>query len=120
MKTTRKQAYVKKKHGIKLWVYPTKQKVTEAAYIEVSRGHFQEFYDRKSTFTYYIIQGRGTFYLNGRKVPVKATDVVIIPPKTRIWYLGKMKMILMTSPIWNAKNEVHVRFINSPQKVGSS
>lgn len=111
MKSTRKQAYRKNIHGIKLWVYPPHQKATEVAYIEVSHGHFEEFYNKKSTFTYYIIQGRGTFYLNGEATPVKATDVVIIPPKTRIWYLGKMKMTLTTSPAWNAKNEVHVRFI---------
>ena len=117
MKTTRKQAFVKKKHGIKLWVYPTKQKVSEVAYIESTNGHFQEFYDKKSTFTYYILHGRGTFYLNGKAVPVKATDAVIIPPKTRIWYLGNMKMIEVTSPVWNAKNEVHIRFIQPAKRL---
>lgn len=116
-KTTRKQAYFKKKHGIKLWVYPTNQKVAEVVYIEVAKGHFQEFYDKKSTFTYYILAGRGTFYLNGKAVPVKATDAIIIPPKTKIWYLGKMKMIEVTSPVWNPKNEVHVRFIPRPKRV---
>ncbi|MBI3573037.1 MAG: DUF861 domain-containing protein [Candidatus Kerfeldbacteria bacterium] len=117
MKATRKQAHIKKKHGIKLWVYPAKQKVSEVAYIESTVGHLQEFYDKKSTFTYYILAGQGTFYLNGKAVPVKATDVVIIPPMTKIYYIGKMKMTLTTSPVWNAKNEVHVRFIRSTKHI---
>jgi len=116
MKSTRKQALVKRKHGIKLWVYPTKQKVTEVVYIESVAGHFQEFYDKKSTFTYYILSGRGTFFLNGKAFPVKATDAIIIPPKTTIYYLGKMKMIEVTSPVWSPKNEVHVRIIPRAKK----
>ncbi|MBI5037666.1 MAG: AraC family ligand binding domain-containing protein [Candidatus Kerfeldbacteria bacterium] len=119
MKLTRRTAQVKKKHGIKLWVYPIKRKEAGVAYVEVAQGHLQEFYDTKSTFIYYIIEGRGGFYLNGKRVAVKATDLITIPPMTKIYYMGKMKMILTTIPAWHAKNEVHVRFIKQPKKHAS-
>ena len=74
--------------------------------------HFQEFYDIESHFTYYIVEGEGTFVLNDKKVKVKATDLVVIPPKTRIHYFGKMKMVLTVSPAFKEENERHVRIVN--------
>ncbi|MDD5566693.1 MAG: hypothetical protein PHH01_00705 [Patescibacteria group bacterium] len=111
MKITKKNAFRNIKHGIKLWVYPTGRKEAGVAYIEVEKGHSQEFIDKKSTFIYYILEGRGTFYLNGKPISVKKTDLLVIQPKTKIYYLGKMKLILTTVPAWRAENEVHVRFI---------
>ena len=72
MKLTRKTARQVNKYGIRLWVYETKRKEVGVVYVEVKGGHFQEFYDKKSTFIYYIIQGRGTFFLNGKSITVKA------------------------------------------------
>lgn len=92
------------------------RKEAGVVYIEVEEGHFQEFYDKKSTFVYYIIEGKGTFYLDEKKTSVEATDLVIIPPMTKIYYFGKMKMTLTTVPAWQAENEVHVRFIEKSEK----
>jgi len=111
MKITKKEAGLVKKHGINLWVYKTNREEAGMVYVEVEEGHFQEFYDKKSTFFYYILQGRGTFYLDGKPTPVKATDFIVAPPLTKIYYFGKMKMVLMTVPGWKPENEVHVRFI---------
>ena len=111
MKITREQASQIEKHGINLWVYPTSRQEVGVVYVEVEKGHFQEFYDKESTFIYYIIEGEGKFFINGEEVPVKASDIVVIPPLTKIYYLGKMKMTLTTTPAWKAENEVHVRYI---------
>lgn len=111
MKYVRSSAHIKNKFGIKLWVYPVKRKEAGVAYIKVTKGHLEEFYNTKSTFIYYVVKGRGEFFLNGKKTSVKATDLVAIPPKTKIYYLGKMELLLTTVPAWQAKNEVHVRFI---------
>ncbi len=93
-------------------MYKINRKEAGLAYIEVKKGHFEEFTNKKSTFLYYIIKGTGTFFLNRKAVHVKATDLVVIPPKTKIYYKGSMQMILATVPAWRAKNEVHIRYIN--------
>ena len=111
MKITREEAEQVKKHGIDLWVYKTQRQEAGMVYVEVEEGHFQEFYDKKSTFLYYIIEGEGTFYLNGEAVPAKATDLIVASPMTKIYYFGKMKMVLVTAPAWRPENEVHVRYI---------
>jgi len=116
MKLTQKQAQLKHKFGAKLRVYKINKKEFGIVYIGVKKGHFEEFYNKKSTFIYYVIEGTGAFYLNGKKIPVKATNLIVIPPMTKIYYLGKMKMTLTTIPAWNAKNEVHVRFIKESVK----
>jgi mannose-6-phosphate isomerase-like protein (cupin superfamily) len=78
-------------------------------------GHFQEFYDTKSTFTYYIIKGNGTFFLDDEQIEVEATDLVVIPPNTHIHYFGTMEMVLTVSPAWKEENERHVRFVEESE-----
>lgn len=112
MKTTRKQAISRHKYGVDLKVYKTNNEAIGLVYENTRTGHFEEFYHKKSTFTWYILEGRGNFYLNDKKTGVKATDVIIAPPHTRIYYVGKMKMLLITTPAWQPQHEVHVRDIN--------
>ncbi|MFA5886325.1 MAG: cupin domain-containing protein [Patescibacteria group bacterium] len=112
MKTTKKEAEVKSKFGINLWVYQTNTKKAGFVYTEVAEGHLEEFYNKVSTFIYYILEGEGKFFLDGVETFVKATDLVVIPPNTKIYYLGKMKLNLITVPAWAPENEVHVRNIN--------
>lgn len=113
MKFSLKDSISKEKHGIKLNVYSNFEKVPEAntCLVDCEKGHFQEFYDKKSTFIYYIMEGEGTFYLDGEPTKVKATDLIVAKPNTKIYYLGKMKMLLTVTPAWQPENEVHVRFI---------
>ena len=110
-KISKDEAFHKHKHGIDLWVYPEINEHAELAHIQVQSGHFEEFYDKVSTFTYYIIEGQGTFFLDEKPYQVVAGDFLSIPPNTKIYYLGKMKMVLVTTPPWKAENEVHVRDI---------
>lgn len=111
MKSTRDLAEIKEKYGIKLWVHKTKSQQAGVVYIEVEKGHLEEFYHKTSTFVYYVLDGEGTFYLNERATPVKATDVIVLSPMTKIYYMGKMKLLLVTTPAWKEKDEVHVRYI---------
>lgn len=116
MKLTRDKTQLVSKHGINLWVYPVNRKEAGLVYVKVKEGHFQEFYDKKSTFFYYIIKGKGIFYLNRRPIKAKTADILAIPPRTKIYYFGNMEMILVTTPAWQPENEVHVRFIKKPIK----
>ena len=111
MKVSKEQAAHIQKHGIDLRVYETGCEGAGIVHVEVEEGHFQEFYHTKSTFLYYVIEGIGTFYLNGVPAPVQSGDMIKAPPLTRIYYIGNMKMVLVTTPAWSAEYEVHVRDI---------
>lgn len=99
------------KHGIDLSVYPVDREEVGLVHVDVREGHFQEFYDTTSTFVYYVLEGEGTFFLNGEPQLARARDVIVIPPMTRIYYLGDMRMVLVTAPAWKPEHEVHVRYI---------
>jgi quercetin dioxygenase-like cupin family protein len=98
----------KEKFGIDLDIYPN---VGGAGVVLVSveSGHNQEFYDKQSTFTYIILEGGGTFFLDDEAVKVAQGDVISIEPDTRIYYKGKMKMVLITTPAWKPENEVETK-----------
>jgi mannose-6-phosphate isomerase-like protein (cupin superfamily) len=95
------------KRGVLMRVYKTKQ--ASIVYQETEKGHNEEFYHDKSTFTYYIISGKGSWFINGKEQKVKAGDVVVVEPGNRFYYKGKLKQILVTIPRFDAKYSHHVR-----------
>jgi mannose-6-phosphate isomerase-like protein (cupin superfamily) len=100
------------KHGIDLTVYGIGVERANVVHVSVEEGHFQEFSDKESYYIYYIYEGSGLFVLDDEKIEAKATDMIVIPPKTRIHYFGKMKMVLTVSPAFNPDNENHIRFVD--------
>lgn len=114
-KFTAEKARKFNKHGIDLTVYGEDYPPANVVHVSVEKGHFQEFYDMESAYIYYIIKGKGSFFLNDEKVEAQATDLIVIPPKTRIHYFGKMEMVLTVAPAFNENNERHVRFIDESE-----
>lgn len=100
------------KYGIDLVVYGENLPEANVVHVSVKEGHFEEFYDIKSTYTYYIVEGKGTFLLNDEKIEAEAADLIVIPAKTRIHYFGTMEMVLTVAPAFNEKNERHVRIVD--------
>ncbi|GHD48999.1 hypothetical protein GCM10010317_027240 [Streptomyces mirabilis] len=100
------------KHGIDLSIYGHSDPSATVARVQVKRGHFQEFSNERSSYIYYVISGQGVFYLNGEAVTVRATDLITVPPNTRIYYFGAMEMLLAVTPAFDKKDERHVRFIS--------
>lgn len=103
------------KHGIDLTIYGQDEPSANVCYVSVKKGHFQEFYNIVSAFTYYIVEGKGTFFLNDEAIEVEATDLIVIPPNTRIHYFGTMEMVLTVSPAWKEEDERHVRFVEESE-----
>ena len=101
------------KHGVTMRVYNTKDHCPEASvvYQETQHGHLEEFYHTKSNFIYYIIEGKGIWFIEDVPYEVSAGDMVIVPPNTRFYYKGSLKQICITSPTWEPKFEHHVRDI---------
>ncbi|QQR89622.1 MAG: AraC family ligand binding domain-containing protein [Myxococcales bacterium] len=115
---TRDEAFSKSKFGIDLKVYPVRdatQNQVGMVTVETTHGHRQEFYDVASFFVYYIIEGQGAFIINGHKQPVKATDIIVVPPNHKFYYAGNLKMLLVTSPSWQPENEREVRKLTNEQ-----
>ena len=98
----------KEKFGISLDVYPN---VGDCGFVvvETETGHNQEFYDKESSFSYIVLEGSGSFFLDDEEVPVQQGDFVSISPNTRIYYKGKMRLVLITNPGWKAENEVETK-----------
>ncbi len=96
------------KFGIKLDIYP-KIEGSGIVRVKTEKGHNQEFYNVKSIFTYIILEGSGSFFLDDEDVKVEKGDVLSIEPKTRIYYKGSLDMILITTPPWQPENEVETR-----------
>ena len=96
------------KFEMKLDVYPN---VNDWGIVLASTetGHNQEFYSTKSTFTYIILEGNGSFFLNDEEIPVSKGDCLTIEPNTRIYYKGKIKLVLITTPAWKAENEIETK-----------
>jgi mannose-6-phosphate isomerase-like protein (cupin superfamily) len=114
-KYTTDQADKFNKHGVDLTVYNEGVEQANVVHVSVDEGHFQEFSDNESYYMYYIYEGSGVFVLNDEKVEAKATDLIVIPPQTRIHYFGTMKMVLTVTPAFNADNEKHIRFIDKSE-----
>lgn len=104
------------KYGIDLAVYEVDSKPdAEVVYEEVEIGHHQEWYSDRSTYQWFVIEGKGTFVINGEQFDVEEKDLVAVPPNNKMYYFGKMKMLLITSPPYNEEHEHHVRDIDESE-----
>lgn len=110
-----KDAKIKNKYGVDISLYNLNNPKVNIVYEEVKEGHFEEFLSKRSTYTWFIFKGEGTFVVNDEKIPVKAKDIVMVSPNNRIHYFGNMKMVLITVPAYNAKYERHIREIKKEE-----
>lgn len=114
-KHTKKDAADVQKHGVDLTIYGGETPEANTVLVSVKEGHFEEFKNVRSQFSYYIIKGEGTFVLDDEKVEVNATDLIVAPPGTRIHYFGAMVLLLTVSPAFNEQDEQHVRFVDESE-----
>jgi mannose-6-phosphate isomerase-like protein (cupin superfamily) len=103
------EALKKNVFGVDITGYNTPIKTLDIVFEETTRGRHEEFYDTVSTHMWLITEGEGTFVINDERYDVTARDLVIVPPKSRIYYVGTMKMVLVTTPGFEPKNEHHMR-----------
>jgi mannose-6-phosphate isomerase-like protein (cupin superfamily) len=99
------------KFGVDITLYET-DAPSNIVYEQVEVGHLQEWYSDKSTYQWFIIEGKGTYVINDEKHSVEAGDLVVVPPNNRMHYFGKMKMLLVTTPAYDETNEHEVRLID--------
>jgi mannose-6-phosphate isomerase-like protein (cupin superfamily) len=105
----KKDAKIFEKFGVKMHIYDTGD--VSIVYQETEKGHAEEFYNERSAFIYYIIEGKGSWFINGQEQKVNTGDVIRIEPGNKFYYKGKLKQVLITSPKRVAGFEHHVRDI---------
>ncbi|RJQ24853.1 hypothetical protein C4577_06945 [Candidatus Parcubacteria bacterium] len=95
--------------GIKGWAYNSKGDFSgaSAAVFEVDGAH-GKVQTSLSDRIYYVIEGRGEFFVGKEVVPVRSTDVVIIPRDTEYDYKGEIKLFLVHTPAYD--DEYEIRF----------
>jgi mannose-6-phosphate isomerase-like protein (cupin superfamily) len=93
--------------GINGWEYNSKEdfKNASAVLVEVGGKHGKIksiLCDR----VYFVIKGKGEFFINEEVVPVKKTDVMIVPKNTPYDFRGKMRMLLVDLPAFEKEADV--------------
>lgn len=110
MKFNLKNAYKFEWKGLKGWAYNSKDdfKNASAAYFEVT-GRHGKIKTTLSDRVYYVVEGKGIFQVDNKKIEVAKEDVVIIPKNTPYdyWAIDRtLKLFLVNIPAFNAENEV--------------
>jgi mannose-6-phosphate isomerase-like protein (cupin superfamily) len=105
-----KNAYKFGWKGLKGLAYNSKEdfKRASAAMFEVT-GRHGKVKSLVSDRIYLILEGKGEFIINGKKVPVEKNDVIIVPKNTPYDYKavkGKLKLFLVHTPAFDNKKEV--------------
>lgn len=103
------------KFGVDITLYDLGNSDSNIVYEEVEEGHFEEFLSTRSTYSWFIIEGAGTFVIDDERIPVSAHDIITVPPHRRIHYFGRMKMLLITVPAFDADYERHIREIGKEE-----
>lgn len=74
--------------------------------IEVYKGHEKYCTNKVSSHIYYVLDGNGKFKINGELYNVEIGDIIEIPKNTEFVYIGKMKLLLIMSPAFQANNNI--------------
>lgn len=74
--------------------------------VDIEKGHDNFIVSQKITHIYYVIDGSGSFCLNGKKFRVKIGNIIEVPPEVEYTYSGRMKLLLILTPPWFKGNEI--------------
>ncbi len=94
-----------KQKEMKGYKFPTANDNLEVYLLEVSHGHENYIKSKKSTHFYYIVEGQGSFDINGVEKHVSKGQFVEIPPKVEYTYSGKMRILMIMEPPWIEGND---------------
>lgn len=96
--------------GLRGWAYNSKEDFPNAsvAYFEVTGKHGM-IKNTVSDRVYLVLDGKGEFIINDEIIPIKKTDVVIIPQNTPYDYQAKegvLKLFLVHAPAFDSSGDV--------------
>lgn len=118
MKFALKNSYKIGWKGWNGWSYSTKEDFENASaiYIEVTERHGKTK-SKKSDRVYYVLDGKGEFIIDKEVIPVKKTDVIIVPKNTPYDYKAldgtTLKLFLVHIPAFDPKYVVDLEKISN-------
>lgn len=113
MKISRDETNQFEKFSVKFWDYfGENSDEIDILREETDKGHLEEYVNEECTFYYYIIEGEGSFFLDREEVEVVAGDLVVAEPMTKVYYLGDMDILLISTPKWSPEQERHIRYVD--------
>ena len=94
--------------GVRGKVFPTFDLISSANFllIETESGHSTTIVEEECDFTYYILDGSGMFKIDDQLFPAESGDIVVIPKGSAFSYDGKLRMFLISSPLWSEEQEL--------------
>ena len=91
--------------GLDGYKFPLKNQDVEVSFVDVKQGHDDYIVSKKCNLIYYVLEGNGTFDINGVKCEAKPRDLFEVPTDVEFTYSGKMKLLLIARPPWFEGNE---------------
>ena len=92
------------KNGFDLYIPNTNSDEYGCFLVDSICGHDCVAYDSKSVHSYYILEGNGTFEVDGKKINAEAGVKVSIDPNMVFYYSGTMKMVEEIVPNFDEKH----------------
>lgn len=101
------EEYSFEKVGIKGKIFDTRSFGDEVEFtlIETEDGHETQIIEKECIFSYFILEGAGSFEIEDEIQACSKGDLVFVPKNSKFRYTGKMKMLLVSTPWWFSEQE---------------
>ena len=86
--------------------------------IESRLGKDSYSLNKKSSSTFWILDGDGSFDIDGKVMKVQAGDIVRVNPNSTYYYNGQMKMVEKCEPKFDMKEVVEVQSVDYSNLIG--
>lgn len=74
--------------------------------IETKKGHDTTILEKECDFIYFVLEGSGSFIINGISEKCQKGDLVVIPARNKFKYVGNLKMLLINNPAFYPEQEI--------------
>ncbi len=91
--------------GLTGFRYALTNENVEVYFVDVKQGHDKYIISKNCSHIYYILEGEGTFDIDGTKYNVNKGAFIEVPPNVEFTYSGKMRLLLIMNPPWFEGNE---------------
>lgn len=88
-------------------IFPTQNLTnkTQFLFIETETGLQTIIREKECDFSYYILEGKGYFIIDGMKEECTKGDLVVIPAGKAFSFKGNLKMLLNVTPVFTPEQE---------------
>jgi mannose-6-phosphate isomerase-like protein (cupin superfamily) len=97
--------------GVRGTIFPTAGLTSKTQFlvIETETGHETRIKEKECDFSYYVLEGKGYFMVDGKKEKCGIGDLIVVPAGKTFTYQGKLRMLLNVTPVFRPEQEEVVR-----------